>query len=137
MDRNEIPHVPRHLGVPSCASKMISEPMVRSAQTAHLSCVKISTISTWTANRARLAQTGHLGVPSGASKMISNQLYCTDATDPNEISHDPHHVGVPLSVSTTISKPMVCSAQTKHLSCVKITTISTRTKTSFYLSLVT
>ena len=78
-DRNEISHDPCHLGVPSGASKTISNPMVRSTQTAHLSCVKISTISTWTANRARLAQTGHLGVPSGASKTISNQLYCTDA----------------------------------------------------------
>jgi hypothetical protein len=42
---NEIPHDPRHLEVPSCASKRISEPMVYSAQTVHLSCVKISTIS--------------------------------------------------------------------------------------------
>ena len=48
IDQNEIPHDPRHLGVPSVASKMISEPMVRSAQTAHQSCVKISTISTRT-----------------------------------------------------------------------------------------
>ena len=32
---NEIPHDPRHLGVPSGASKTISEPMVRSAQTVH------------------------------------------------------------------------------------------------------
>ena len=29
-------------------SKMISEPVVRLAQTVHLSCVKISTISKWT-----------------------------------------------------------------------------------------
>ena len=48
IDRNEIPHDPRHLGVPSGATKIISEPMVRSAQTAHLSCVKIGTFSTRT-----------------------------------------------------------------------------------------
>ena len=42
---NKIPHDPRHLGVPSGASKMISEPMVRLVQTVHRSCVKISTIS--------------------------------------------------------------------------------------------
>ena len=42
---NEIPYDPRHLGVPSGASKMISEPMVRLAQTVHRSCFKISTIS--------------------------------------------------------------------------------------------
>ena len=35
MDQNESPHDPRHLEVPSGASKMISEPMVRSTQTVH------------------------------------------------------------------------------------------------------
>jgi hypothetical protein len=44
MDPNEIPHDARHQGVPSGASKTISKPMVRSAQTEHLSCAKISTI---------------------------------------------------------------------------------------------
>ena len=32
---NEIPHDPRHLGVPSGASNTIFEPMVRSAQIVH------------------------------------------------------------------------------------------------------
>jgi hypothetical protein len=38
-------HDPRHLGVASGASKTISKPMVRSAQTVHLSFVNISIIS--------------------------------------------------------------------------------------------
>jgi hypothetical protein len=42
---NEIPHDPRHLGVASGASKTISEPMVRLAQSVHQSCIKISAIS--------------------------------------------------------------------------------------------
>jgi hypothetical protein len=37
MYRNDIWHDPRHLGVPSGASKMVYEPMVCSAQTMHLS----------------------------------------------------------------------------------------------------
>ena len=41
-DRNELPLEPRQLGVPSGASKMISEPKVRLVQTVHLSCVKIT-----------------------------------------------------------------------------------------------
>jgi hypothetical protein len=45
MDQNEIPHDPRHLGVPSGASKTTSEAMVRSVQTVHLSFVKISTVT--------------------------------------------------------------------------------------------
>jgi hypothetical protein len=44
-DRKKILHNPRHLGVPSGASKMISEPTVRSAHTVHLSRIKISTVS--------------------------------------------------------------------------------------------
>jgi hypothetical protein len=47
MERNNIPHDPRHHGVPSGASKMISEVVVRLGQTVHLSCVKISIISKW------------------------------------------------------------------------------------------
>ena len=42
---NEIPHDPRHLGVPSGASKTISEPMVRFAQTMHLPYINTNTIS--------------------------------------------------------------------------------------------
>jgi hypothetical protein len=42
---NRAPPDPRHLGVPSGASKTIYEPMVCSVQTVHLSCVKIRTIS--------------------------------------------------------------------------------------------
>jgi hypothetical protein len=42
-----LPHNPHHLGVPLGASKTISEPMLRSTQTVHPSCVKVSTISKW------------------------------------------------------------------------------------------
>jgi hypothetical protein len=45
MDRNEIPRDARHQGVQSTASKTIFEPMVRLAQTVHLFCIKICTIS--------------------------------------------------------------------------------------------
>jgi hypothetical protein len=44
-DRNELPLDPCHLGVPSGASKMVSEPMERSTETVHLSCTEINTIS--------------------------------------------------------------------------------------------
>ena len=45
MERSEIPYDTRHLRVPSGASNLIYEHMVRSMQIVHLSCVKISTIS--------------------------------------------------------------------------------------------
>ena len=56
---------------------------------------------------------------------------------PNDIRQDPRHLGVPLGVSKTISEPIVCSTQTVHRSCVKISTISKQPKTSFQLSFVT
>jgi hypothetical protein len=51
MDRNEIPHDPSHLGVPSGASKMVSKPMVCLAQTMHLFCTDTNTIYKWTDTR--------------------------------------------------------------------------------------
>jgi hypothetical protein len=44
-DQNELPLDPRHLGLPSGASKIISKPMVPSAPTVHLSCTETNTIS--------------------------------------------------------------------------------------------
>ena len=58
-------------------------------------------------------------------------------TNWNEIPHDPRHLGVPLGASKMILEPIVRSAQTVHLSCVKISTISKLTESSFHLSLVT
>jgi hypothetical protein len=48
MDPKELPLDPHHEGVPSGVSKMIYEPMVRSAQTAHLRSAKINNFSKWT-----------------------------------------------------------------------------------------
>jgi hypothetical protein len=45
MDQNELSLDARHLGVPSGVSKMISKPVVHSAQTVHLSCAEIEAIS--------------------------------------------------------------------------------------------
>jgi hypothetical protein len=55
----------------------------------------------------------------------------------NKLSLDPRHLGVPSGTSITIFEPMVHLAQTVHLSCLKIGTISKWTETSFHLSLVT
>jgi hypothetical protein len=73
MDKNELPLEPHHLGVPSSASKMISEPMVRLAQTVHLSCTNINTVYKMDRNKTR-RDPCHLGVPSSASKMIAKRM---------------------------------------------------------------
>jgi hypothetical protein len=42
-----------------------------------------------------------------------------------------------MGVFKTFLDPKVCSAQTMHLSCIKISTMSKPTEISFHLSLVT
>ena len=90
MERSEIPHDPRHLGVPSGASKIISDPMVRLTHTVH-----------YLASRLALCPKGqkelpleprHLVVPLSASKTISESMVCRaqtmhlSCTDTNTIS---------------------------------------------------
>ena len=93
MERSEIPHDPRDLGVPSGESKMMSEPIVHLTQTVHLSCIKINTISKQTENELPL-EPRHLVVPSGASKTISDsilrlaQTVHLSCTDTNNISKE-------------------------------------------------
>jgi hypothetical protein len=51
LDQNELPVEPRDLGVPSGASKMISEPMICLVQTIHLSCTHTNNVSKQTKTR--------------------------------------------------------------------------------------
>ena len=78
MDRNELPLEPRHLGVPSGASSMISQPMVCLVPTKHLSCTDTNSLQT-NQNEIPL-EPYHLGVPSGASKMIYEPMVCLAQT---------------------------------------------------------
>ena len=133
---NEIPHDPSHLGVPSGASKMISDPIVCSTQTMHRSCVKISTISKRTKTRFQLSfitYEYHRVRPKRylsqwyVWRKLCSYLALTLAPSPNrpnEIPHDPHHQEVHSGASKTIYEPMVHWAQTVHLSCTNTNTIS-------------
>jgi hypothetical protein len=51
MDQNKIRHEPRYLGVPSGASKMISDPVVCLVETVHLCCTNANAVSKWTETR--------------------------------------------------------------------------------------
>ena len=151
MDRNEIPHDPSHLGVPSGVSKPISVPVVHSAQTMHLSWVKTSTIPKWT------ELSFHLSLVTKENYWVRPKwflilwyVWCKPCTyveptltlSPNgpkwdEIPQDPHHLETPSGASKMISEPIVHSVQSVHLSCIKISTISKQTETSFHWSLGT
>jgi hypothetical protein len=85
MDRNEIPHDPRHLGVPSGDSKTIFKPMVCLAQTMHLSYVKISTISkriewvsTWASSPSSTIECIHNDFWAYGTLVQKVHLSCTD-----------------------------------------------------------
>ena len=55
--------------------------------------------------------------------------------DRSEIPYDTRHQGGPSGASELIFKHMVCSMQTMHLPCIRISTISKLTEPSFHLSL--
>jgi hypothetical protein len=55
----------------------------------------------------------------------------------NEHPLEPHHQGVPSVGSKMISDPMICLAQTMHLSCTSTNTVSKWTETVFHLTHVT
>jgi hypothetical protein len=148
MDWNKIRHDPLHLGVPSGAPKTFSEPTVHSAQTVHLSCVKICTIyrQTEMSFHLSLVTKEHLRV---RPKQFLSLWYvwrkpCTYLAltltpylnAPKWDSTRPTSPRSSIVCVQKITEPKVHSAQIVHLSCVKINTISKRTKMSFQLSLV-
>jgi hypothetical protein len=139
MDRNEILHVPRHLVVPSGESKMISEPTVRSAQTVHLSWIKICTISKWTKTSFHLSlvtKECHLVHP----KWFLSLWYvwrkpCTYLAP--KLTLPPKRPKRDSTWPTSPRSSVRCIQNDIQANCIKISTISNRTETSFHLSLVT
>jgi hypothetical protein len=136
----------RHLGVPSGASKMISEPMVRSAQTMHLSCVKIRTIfqMNWIKHPLDPHQ---LGVPSNASKKIYVPTVClaqtvhlswTDTITVSKWTKTRFHMThVTLEFHRVHQQQFLSVAQTVHLSCTDTNTFTKWTKMRFHMTHVT
>jgi hypothetical protein len=129
--------------------KTISEPTVRLAQTVHLSYTDTNTVSKRTEMRfhmTHITEVFYQVCPKRFSSLwyarcktctYLAQYYVSRQTDQNEIPHDLGHLGVLSGVSKVIFEPVVRSAQTVHLSCVKNSTLSKRTETSIHLSLVT
>jgi hypothetical protein len=57
--------------------------------------------------------------------------------DRNELPFKPRHQGVPYGATKMISEPVVCLAETVHLSCTETNTVSKRTEMRFYMTHVT
>jgi hypothetical protein len=123
--------------------------MVCSVKIVHLACIKISTISKCTETRFYMThvtyQFHHVCPEQFLSLWYVQHKQCTYLAltltlSPNWSKWDSTRPTSPRSfigACKMISEPMVCSAQTVHLSCVKIITISKQIETSFHLSLVT
>jgi hypothetical protein len=136
MDRSELPLEPRHLGVPSSLSKMISIPMVCSVQTMHLSCTDTDTITKRTKMRFHMTHVTY-EFHRVRPKLFMSRWYvqckpCTylvsrlalSLNRPNRAPLDPHHLEVPSGASKTIYEPMVRLTQTEQLSYNEAYTIS-------------
>jgi hypothetical protein len=149
MDEMELPLEPRHLGVPSGISKTISEPTVCLAQNMHLSCTDTNNMSRWTKTRFHMTHVT-LEFHRVRSKWFlrlwyiwhkpCNYLASGLAISLNGLNWASSWASSPWrssGVSKNISDAVVSSAQTVHLSCVKISTIFERTESSFHLRLGT
>jgi hypothetical protein len=149
MDRTELPLEPRHLGVPSSASKTISMPTVCSVQTVHQSCTDTNTISKRTKmrfHRTHVTYEFHRVRPK--LFMIIWHVWCKPCTylasrlplssnGPNRAAPDPRHLEVPSGASKTIYEPMVRSTQTEHLCCTDANTASKQIEMIFHMTHVT
>jgi hypothetical protein len=118
-DWNELSLEPHNLGVPTGASKMISELMVHLAQRIHLSCTNTNIVSKWTEKRFHMTHVTkefHLVCP----KWFSRPWYiwpkpCTylasrlelSPNDWNELPLEPLNLGVPSGASKMISELIV------------------------------
>jgi hypothetical protein len=149
MEWNELPLEPRNMGVPSGAFKIIFEPMIRLAQTVHLSWVNMSTISKWIKlsfhlslitqeyHRVRPKRLLNLGTSGTNRAPVLNQDLHYLQMDRNELPLEPRHLWVPSGASKMISDPMVHMTQTMHLSCTDANSVSKWTITGFHMTHIT
>ena len=127
---------------------MISKPLVRLAQTMHISCIDTNTVSKRKEVRLHMTHVT-FGVPSGATKMIYEPMVCSMQTvhlsctkisticKRSKLSIEHHHLVAPSSASKMIYEPMVRLAQTMHQSCTNTNTVSKRKEARFHMTQVT
>jgi hypothetical protein len=136
IDSNKLPLEPHNLGVLSGASKTISEPMERSAQTVHLYCTDTNTVFKRIETRFHLTHSSRTSIRCVQDDFRAYVTFGTNhapilhqnwhylQTDLNKLPLEPRHLGVSSGASKTISEPMVHSTQTVHLYCTDTNTIS-------------
>jgi hypothetical protein len=145
-DSNKLPLEPHHLGVSSGASKMISEPIVRSMQIMLLYCTDTNTVSKQTKMRFHMTHSPRSSIECVQHHFRADGTFDTNRTpflyqdyhylqtDSNKFPLEPRHLGVSSVASKTISEPMVRSAKTVHLYCTDTNTVSKQTETRFHMT---
>ena len=132
-----------------CPKRRNELPMVRLAQTMHLSCSDTNTISKQKEERFHMTHVTYEFHRVHPKQLLSlwnvrckpcSYLASRLALSPNgpkRASTEPRHLVVPLGVSKTICKPMVHLAQTMHLSCTDTNTVSKWREVRFHMTHVT
>jgi hypothetical protein len=148
-DSDKLPLEPRHLGLSSGVSKMISEPIVRLAQIVLLYCTDTNTVSKQTEMRFHMTHSPRSSIGCVQHDFRADGTFETNRTpflrqdyhyrqtDSKKLPLEPCHLGVSSGASKTISEPMIHSVKTVHLYRTDTNNVSKRTKTCFHLSLVT
>jgi hypothetical protein len=125
---------------------MISEPMVRSAQTVHIYCMDTNIVSKQIETRFHMTHSPRSSIGCVQHDFRADGTFETNRApflrqdyhylqiDSNKLPLEPHHLGVSLGASKTISEPMVRLAQTVHLYCTDTNTVSKRIETRFHLT---
>jgi hypothetical protein len=150
MDRHELPLEPRHLGVPSGASKndflrlwyIWRKPCTYLAPTLTSSTIRPKQDATWPMSprssiRCVQNKCRAYGTFSVNSAPILHQEWHNLPTDRNELPVELHHLGVLSGASKTISPLMVRLTQTVHLSCTDANSISKWTNSIMHMTHVT
>jgi hypothetical protein len=149
MERIELPLEPHLLGVPSGLSKMISKPMVCSAQMVLLSSCDTNTGSKSTETRfhmTHVTQEFHrVRLKWFLSLWYVQHKMCTYlssklALSPNKPKCASTSASSPRSTIRCVQmnfEPMVRSVQTLLLSCTNTNTVSKQTKMRFYMIHIT
>jgi hypothetical protein len=140
MDWNVLPLEPRHLGVPSGAFRLISEPIVCLVQTGNQSCTDPNTVSKWTKMRfhmTHITKQFHRIHPKQILSLwyvwrkLCTYLARTQTMSPNKPKRD---CTWPMSCNSSIGCVQndfwaySTFSQTVHLSCTDTNTISKRTE---------
>jgi hypothetical protein len=139
----------RNLGVLSAVSKMIFEPTVCLAQTMHISCTNTNNISKWTERRFHMTHVTlefHRVHPKRFLRLwYVRHKPCTYLASRLALSSNGLNQASTCASSPRITigciqnhfEPAVRSAQTVHLSYIKISIFSKQTESSIQLSLIT